>query len=248
VDATRDLIFSVYHRGSGSVQQRGREVAVRGSGAFLALTHEPGVMQRTAGRLTNYSLHSSQLAPAISSLDSALATPMPLDAEPIRLLIGYTGLLFGEGIPASPELRRLAVNHLHDLVVLALGATRDAAEVAKGRGLRVARRLDLYARAERVIALTCDNPDLVPGEVARRLGVSQRLLQKVFAERGRTVTARIWEERVERAARLLATPETADRSVTDIAFACGFKDSSHFGRVFAARKGTAPARWRKLLR
>ena len=60
--------------------------------------------------------------------------------------------------------------------------------------------------------------------------------------------SRIWEERVNRAARLLAAPETADRSVTDIAFACGFKDSSHFGRVFAARKGAAPARWRNLLR
>jgi transcriptional regulator GlxA family with amidase domain len=60
--------------------------------------------------------------------------------------------------------------------------------------------------------------------------------------------SRIWEERVNRAARLLAAPEAADRSVTDIAFACGFKDSSHFGRVFAARMGTAPARWRKRLR
>ena len=60
--------------------------------------------------------------------------------------------------------------------------------------------------------------------------------------------ARVWEERVNRAARLLAAPETADRPVTDIAFACGFKDSSHFSRVFAARNGAAPARWRRLLR
>src|SRR4051794_4548636 len=36
-----------------------------------------------------------------------------------------------------------------------------------------------------------------------------------------------------RAARLLSAPEAADRSITDIAFACGFNDSSHFGRVFA---------------
>ena len=221
---------------------------MRGHGAFLALTHEPLVMQRTDARLTNYTLHSSDLAPAISSLDSALLTAMPLDAEPIRLLIGYTNLLVRGGVPAAEDLRRLAVRHIHDLVVLALGATRDAAEIAKGRGLRAARRLDLYARAERFIALRFDDPDLVPGEIAVRLGVSQRLLQKVFAERGRTVMSRIWEERVNRAARLLAAPETADRSVTDIAFACGFKDSSHFGRVFAARKGTAPARWRKMLR
>jgi AraC-like DNA-binding protein len=248
VGTSRDLIFSVVHDGIASIEQRGREVAVRGHGAWLALTHEPLVMQRSAARLTNYTLHSSALVPAISSLDSTLLTAMPAHAEPIRLLIGYTNLLFGDGVPPAEELRALAVRHIHDLVVLALGATRDAAEIARGRGLRAARRLELYTRAERFIALRCDDPDLVPAEIADRLAVSQRLLQKLFAERGHTVMSRIWEERVNRAARLLAAPQMADRSVTDIAFACGFKDSSHFGRVFAARKGTAPARWRKMLR
>jgi hypothetical protein len=144
VDESRDLILSVYHDGSGLLEQRGREAAVRGHGAFLALAHEPGVMQRTAARVTNYMLHSSDLAPAIPILDSALVTAMPLDAEPIRLLIGYTDLLFRQGVPDGEELRSLAVRHIHDLVVLALGATRDAAEIAKGRGLRAARRLELY--------------------------------------------------------------------------------------------------------
>jgi AraC-like DNA-binding protein len=247
-DTSRDLILSVVQDGVASLETRGRDVTVRGGGAWLALIHEPLVMQRTNARLTNYTLRSSDLAPAVSDLDSALMSAIPLDAEPIRLLIGYTDLLFGEGVPATEELRSLAVRHIQDLVALALGATRDAAEIAKGRGLRAARRLELYARAERFIALRLDDPDLVPGEIAARLGVSHRLLQKIFAERGRTVMSRIWEERVNRAARLLAAPQTADRSVTDIAFACGFKDSSHFGRVFAARKGATPARWRKMRR
>ena len=71
--------------------------------------------------MTNYLLHSSDLAPAIRSLDSALVTAMPLDIEPIRLLVGYTDLLFGQGVPATDEVRRLAVRHIQDLVVLALG-------------------------------------------------------------------------------------------------------------------------------
>ena len=60
--------------------------------------------------------------------------------------------------------------------------------------------------------------------------------------------SRLWDERVSRAARLLSAPEAADRSITDIAFACGFNDSSHFGRVFAARMGMAPSRWRERAR
>jgi AraC family transcriptional regulator, positive regulator of tynA and feaB len=59
---------------------------------------------------------------------------------------------------------------------------------------------------------------------------------------------RIWDERVSRAAKLLSAPEAADRSITDIAFACGFNDSSHFGRAFAARMGMAPSQWRKRAR
>jgi transcriptional regulator GlxA family with amidase domain len=97
-------------------------------------------------------------------------------------------------------------------------------------------------------ALRFDDPDLTSGEIAHRLGVSLRLLQKVFAERGETVMGRLWEERVNRATRLLSAPEAADRSITDIAFACGFNDSSHFGRVFAGRMGMAPSRWRKQAR
>ena len=30
-----------------------------------------------------------------------------------------------------------------------------------------------------------------------------------------------------------------------IAFACGFNDASHFGRVFAARMHMTPSRWRQ---
>jgi len=118
----------------------------------------------------------------------------------------------------------------------------------KARGLRAARSADLYARAGRLIALRFDDPDLASGEIAQRLGVSLRLLQKVFAERGETVMGQLWEERVSRAARVLSAPKAADRSITDIAFACGFNDSSHFGRVFAGRMGMAPSRWRKQAR
>ena len=39
----------------------------------------------------------------------------------------------------TPELQRLAVTHVYDLLALALGATRDAAATAKGRRVRAAR-------------------------------------------------------------------------------------------------------------
>jgi AraC-like DNA-binding protein len=56
---------------------------------------------------------------------------------------------------------------------------------------------------------------------------------------------RIFAERIGRAAHLLRVPEAAHRTVTDIAFSCGFNDSSHFGRVFAARMSMTPTDWRR---
>jgi transcriptional regulator GlxA family with amidase domain len=46
----------------------------------------------------------------------------------------------------------------------------------------------------------------------------------------------VFDERVRQAARLLAAPESAHRSVTDIAFACGFNDVSLFGRISAGKR------------
>jgi AraC-like DNA-binding protein len=242
-DADRDLVLAVVHDGAASTMQRGREVSVSSSGAFLSSSHEPLVMRRTAARLTNYSLRRSDLAPAVANLDGVLLTAMPVDSEAMRLLTGYSALAF-RTTPVSIECARLAVSHMHDLIALAIGATRDAAEIAKTRGLRAARHVDLYARARRLIALRCEESDLAPGEIAHRLGVSLGLLQKVFAERGETILTHLWNERVSRAARLLSAPEAADHSITHIAFACGFTDSGHFGRVFAAHMGMAPSRWR----
>ena len=50
------------------------------------------------------------------------------------------------------------------------------------------------------------------------------------------------------AAELLAMPEASHRSITEIAFACGFNDSAHFSRAFAARFDTTPSQWRRLPR
>jgi AraC family transcriptional regulator, positive regulator of tynA and feaB len=102
----------------------------------------------------------------------------------------------------------------------------------------------LFVRAGRLIALRCAEPGLTPDSIACSLGVSIRLLQRIFAERGTTVMGRVWEERVKQAARLLAMPDASHRSITEIAFACGFNDSAHFTRAFVARMATTPSHWR----
>lgn len=103
----------------------------------------------------------------------------------------------------------------------------------------------MYLRACRLIALKFGDPNLAPDRIARELGVSTRTLARIFAMHNETVMHRVFDERVRQAAKLLSAPEAAHRSVTEIAFACGFKDSSHFGRVFAAQVQMTPSQWRR---
>ena len=103
----------------------------------------------------------------------------------------------------------------------------------------------LFLGACQLIALKFGDPELTPDELARELGVSSRTLARVFAANHETVMRRVFDERLRQAARLLTAPEAAHRSVTDIAFACGFNDVSHFGRMFAARMHMTPSRWRR---
>jgi AraC family transcriptional regulator, positive regulator of tynA and feaB len=63
--------------------------------------------------------------------------------------------------------------------------------------------------------------------------------------RGKTVMKHILEERLRRAAWLLASSEARHHTISEIAFACGFNDASHFGRVFAEHWGKTPSEWRK---
>jgi AraC-like DNA-binding protein len=103
----------------------------------------------------------------------------------------------------------------------------------------------MFLRACRLIALEFADPDLGPSQIARKLGTSTRSLARIFASHNETLMHRVFDERVNHAMKLLAAREAAHRSITEIAFACGFSDSSHFGRVFALRMQMTPSQWRK---
>ncbi|MEV4859756.1 helix-turn-helix domain-containing protein [Streptomyces ossamyceticus] len=53
------------------------------------------------------------------------------------------------------------------------------------------------------------------------------------------------QQRIDIAARLLADAVQTGRSVTDIAYAVGFKDASHFARAFKSRHCVSPREYRR---
>ena len=83
-------------------------------------------------------------------------------------------------------------------------------------------------------------------QLARQLGVSRTCLYKAFRScSGKSVQQYLQDLRLEAACRFLA--ETS-RTVTDIAFSCGFPDAPSFCRIFRRVYGQTPLEFRETKR
>jgi AraC-like DNA-binding protein len=100
----------------------------------------------------------------------------------------------------------------------------------------------LFMRVRSVIKDGFADPDFCPYEAALRAGISLRYLQKLFTQRGSTCSEFIYSFRLDQAARLLhrRAELTANQPLSEIAYACGFRDYAHFARKFRHRFGHAP--------
>lgn len=101
-----------------------------------------------------------------------------------------------------------------------------------------------YAQACGYILRNLSDPALNPALVAAHVGLSARSLARLFALNGQTVERSIWSRRLAAARDALADPDLRRRSITDIAFSCGFNDAAHFSRSFAAAYGITPREFR----
>ena len=132
--------------------------------------------------------------------------------------------------PAGPHMR-LA---LYDLLG-ALFAPSDPGPVS-----RHADRL--FARIRSVIKDRCADPDFGPAEVAAETGISLRYVHKLLTARGSTCNELIYSIRLDHAAHLLERRASlgTGQHLSEIAYACGFRDYAHFARRFRHRFGHAP--------
>ena len=159
-------------------------------------------------------------------------------AEPLRAHLAAAGRNM-----AALDARTAGafLDNLVNLIALMLAP----AEAPAG-ALRRARGDALAAHVARNIA----NPALSPRHAADALGLSLRLVHRLFAERGTSFGRFLLDARLEACRRSLGDAAQAGRAISDIAFACGFNELSHFSRAFKARFGRSPRQYRaaRLLR
>jgi AraC family transcriptional regulator, positive regulator of tynA and feaB len=107
----------------------------------------------------------------------------------------------------------------------------------------VSRHADkLFARIGGIARGGFADPDFGPPELAGAAGISLRYLQKLFTARGSTCSEFIYSLRLEHAARLLHRRASLGtrQPLSEIAYASGFRDYTHFARKFRRRFGCSP--------
>jgi AraC-like DNA-binding protein len=194
-------------------------------------------MLRTRSRYAFLSMPRKALAPLVANVDAAIMTLIPAGNDALRHLAGYVDVLTKDTAAMPPELGRIATTHVHDLVALAIGATRDAAEVARGRGLRAARLRAIRAD----IVSNLGSGEVRAAALAARHGVSPRYIHKLFETEGTTLSRFVLGQRLARVHRMLTETSSAGSTISAIAYGAGFGDLSTFNREFRRRYAMTPS-------
>ena len=233
-----DLVLVIMQSGLATAKQRGREETLSEGQAIVTANDEPGNgTAHSRVQLTNLRFARRRLAPQLADADAAVLRPLSRDNQALRLLTSYLRIVSGELWRSPLSLQQAAADHVHDLVALALGATRDAAEIARGRGVRIAR---LHAiRADIVAHVTASWLSI--DAVAARHGVSPRYIRSLFQGEETTFTDFVLNQRLACAHALLTDHRLGARLISTIAFEAGFGDLSYFNHRFRQRYGATPS-------
>jgi AraC-like DNA-binding protein len=234
-----ELLLAVNLRGTSAVQQ-GDDALMLGDGdAMLATRGSTGftITRPSPVRFMGFRVPRNAIAPLVGRFDDAPLRLVPRGTEMLNLLATYAGALANQQLPNAPDLRRLVVTHIHDLVAAIVGATRDGQAIAEGRGIHAARLRAVMAD----ITMNLADCELTVAAVARRQRVSPRYVQKLFESEGLTFSAFVLGQRLSRAHRMLSDVRLVHRSISSLAFSVGFGDLSYFNRTFRRRYDATPS-------
>lgn len=237
-DGDDDVLLHIHEAGRRTVSQLGREATAEpGGGVFVSNAEICTHFLPTPSRFAIVRVPIKPLMALAPRVEDAFARSLPPDAGVLRLLMKYLDVLDDARALSTLELQRAIATHIYDLCALAIGATRDAVELAKGRGLRAARMRTIKAD----IARNLETGDVSAAALARSQRISPRYIQKLFEGEGTTLSRFVLNQRLARVHRMLADPLQADLTISAIAYRTGFGDLSTFNREFRRRFGATPS-------
>jgi AraC-like DNA-binding protein len=233
-----DVSFGCVLDAPWRARQLGRDSALEpGDGVLMSNSDVGALAFPQACRYVTFGIPRAALAPRVPDLGALFARPVAKENPALRMLRRYLDLGIDGLVAGEPALQQAFADHVADLLALALGATRDAAEQARSRGLAAARLRAIQDDVRRNLA----QADLSVHAIAARHGLSPRAVQRLFEDSGTTFTQYLTEQRLDAARHALRAAAVTRAAISTIAYDCGFSDVSHFNRLFRRRFACTPS-------
>jgi len=237
-DSVHDFTLMVNLGGPYLVSTHDREIVLDdGEATLVSLAQHFSMTHQPPGGMMAIRIPRARLASLVAHADDCCVRRVSRDNPALELLLSYLPLATSGQTAAGGELQHLVAGHVHDLVALAVGATRDATEAAREGGVRAAR----LNAIKQDIAGKLGEADLSVATLAGRHHCTPRFVQRLFETEGTTFTNYVLTQRLSRAHRILVDPRRAGEKIAAVAYDCGFGDLSYFNRVFRRHYGVAPS-------
>jgi AraC-like DNA-binding protein len=234
------FLISLQQKGTVVAAQDGREARVEPGSFFFVDTARPFAIDTGTMQCVSVYVSGTQLRSVIPEIDRCTAVAISgkrgggaIFRRTIENVARHVAEIDNVGAGRIAD----AIPHL---LALALGSLpqgrREAAPVAD-----VARveQIKAYVRAH------LGDPELGAETIARAAGLSVRHLHQLFSQEPLTLMKWVWAERLRACRDELASPESREKTIGEIAYAWGFADLTHFSRAFQSAYHVSPRAFRR---
>lgn len=235
------VLMALGNRGDGGVVQDGRETVIHPSEFALYDTTRPYELKFN-GTFTQtiFKVPREMLQRRLGGTETLTAMAFGTDAPLERLAYDFIFRLCQSADRLTPANAAALSEQAVDLLAMALSERLGQTSLPSST-----HRSALLYRLKAHIRTHLADSDLSLSEAAVALGISPRYVNDLLADEETSFQRYVLAERLGQCRRDLASPVLAHRHISEIAFAWGFNDVSHFGRVFREHFGMSPRDFRQ---
>ncbi len=235
------VLIALGNRGDGGVVQDGRETVIHPGEFALYDTTRPYELKFDGSfAQTIFKVPRGMLQRRLGGTETLTAISFGTDAPLERLAYDFIFRLCQSADRLAPNNAAALSEQAVDLLAMALSERLGNTSLPSST-----HRSALLYRLKAHIRAHLADPELSLAETAAALGISPRYVNDILADEETSFQRHVLAERLAQCRRDLAAPMLAHRHISEIAFAWGFNDLSHFGRVFREHFGMSPRDFRQ---
>ncbi|WP_249147415.1 helix-turn-helix domain-containing protein [Bradyrhizobium jicamae] len=235
--STDDLCFiNLQLEGVGRYLQRGHvQICAPGDMALVDTTEPFEIANTHDFRLFCFAVPRHLVPSCLLGSPRLSLTATEMGRALSRTLVAYADLCLTS--PFSSEIPALGGSHIVDLI----SQIPSTLEQVSSESIKVPVLLSMMIdHIDRHIV----DPDLSAVALARQFHCSERYVHKLFSTTEQTVGEHINARRIQLCTRNLLDPGVR-KTISEIAYAAGFRDISYFNHLFKRSLGMAPREFRR---